>query len=210
VTTYAARERAELADLFDRLSPDAPTLCEGWSVRDLAAHLVMRERRPDAAIGILVKPFARLTDKARRDLAARPWPELVAMFRAGPPRWSPLNLAPDDAVNLVEFFVHSEDVRRAQTGWTPRRLDPALEDQLWRRLRTTARLLYRKARIGVILRRAGTSEQVRGKDGTPAVTVTGPASELLLHSLGRTAHARVEITGDPEAVRIFAATPLRS
>src|SRR5882762_622635 len=36
-------ERRELCDLFLELGPDAPTLCEGWTTLDLAAHLVLRE-----------------------------------------------------------------------------------------------------------------------------------------------------------------------
>jgi hypothetical protein len=41
---FDAVERTQLADLFDELGPDAATLLEPWTVRDLAAHLVMRER----------------------------------------------------------------------------------------------------------------------------------------------------------------------
>jgi uncharacterized protein (TIGR03083 family) len=46
--TLARAERAALCDLFDEVGPDAPTLCAGWTTRDLAAHLVIRERRADA------------------------------------------------------------------------------------------------------------------------------------------------------------------
>ena len=41
-----ARERAQVCLRFDELGPDAPTLCEGWTTFDLAAHLVVRERNP--------------------------------------------------------------------------------------------------------------------------------------------------------------------
>ena len=51
-------ERAEMCDLFASVGPDAPTLCEGWNTSDLLAHLLVRERRPDAAAGIAV-PFLR-------------------------------------------------------------------------------------------------------------------------------------------------------
>jgi uncharacterized protein (TIGR03085 family) len=50
----AQLERSRLCDLFLEVGPDQPTLCEGWTTADLAAHLVIRERRPDAAPGILV------------------------------------------------------------------------------------------------------------------------------------------------------------
>ena len=51
MTDVAAAERAALLDLLERLGPDAPTLCEGWATHDLAAHLVVRERRPVAGPG---------------------------------------------------------------------------------------------------------------------------------------------------------------
>ena len=46
MSTHAKRERLLLADLLETAGPDAPTLCEGWTTRDLAAHVVVRERRP--------------------------------------------------------------------------------------------------------------------------------------------------------------------
>ncbi|MGJ4074519.1 maleylpyruvate isomerase N-terminal domain-containing protein [Corynebacterium macclintockiae] len=48
-------EREALANLLQQSGPDAPTLCEGWSTRDLAVHLVIREYRPDAAAGLFFK-----------------------------------------------------------------------------------------------------------------------------------------------------------
>ena len=47
MSTFAKRERLLLADLLEAEGPEAPTLCEGWSTRDLAAHLIVRERRPE-------------------------------------------------------------------------------------------------------------------------------------------------------------------
>ena len=49
--------------------PDAPTLCEGWKTRDLAAHLVVRERRPDATLGIAVPFLADYTAKVQNKVA---------------------------------------------------------------------------------------------------------------------------------------------
>ena len=79
----ARLERAAICDLFDELGPDQPTLCEGWTTRDLAAHLVTRERRPDAAVGILVKPVSGFTEQVRAAAAKRPFEELVVfLFRS--------------------------------------------------------------------------------------------------------------------------------
>src|SRR5215207_846283 len=95
--TPAQTERSALCDEFDRVGPDAATLNEGWTTRDLAAHLVVRERRPDAAIGILAGPLARHTETVQRKVAERPWPEIVATIRSGPPRWSPMAIDAIDA-----------------------------------------------------------------------------------------------------------------
>ena len=208
---WARHERQELADLFAAVGPDAPTLDEGWTTRDLAAHLVTRERHPGAALGILVKPLAAHSEKVRHQVAQRAWGDLVDLVRSGPPRWSPMALEPIDRVtNTVEFYVHHEDVRRAADGWEPRPLDGELEHELWRRLKPACRLLARKAPVGLVLRRSNGDEATAKKPGPDGVTVTvtGPASELLLFAYGRQAHARVDITADEAATAALIAAPL--
>jgi uncharacterized protein (TIGR03085 family) len=199
MTSFAQSERAALSELFLEVGPDAPTLCEGWDARDLAAHLVVRERRPDAAVGIVVKPLAGHLDSVQHGLAHGDYDRLVATVRSGPP--FPLTLV-DAQINTAEYFVHHEDVRRAQDGWEPRDLDPRLESALWKILRMQGRMLFRHSSVGVALRRPdGTTHVARGAE--PMVTLVGPASELLLYAFGRTAHARVTIEGDPDAVTAF-------
>ncbi len=61
----AQLERQTLSQLFDQLGPDAPTLCSGWTTLDLAAHLVVRERRPDSGPGLVWPPMAGYTDRVR-------------------------------------------------------------------------------------------------------------------------------------------------
>jgi uncharacterized protein (TIGR03085 family) len=208
---WARRERQELADLFAAVGPGAPTLDEGWTTKDLAAHLVIRERHPGAALGIVVKALAAHSEHVRLRVAERPWGDLVDQVRTGPPRWSPTALdAVDRLANTVEFFVHHEDVRRAVDGWAPRPLDGELEHELWRRLKPMSRVLTRKAPVGLVLRRSNGDEvtaKKAGDDGV-AVTVTGPASEVLLFAYGRQAHARVDITADGAAAAALAAAPL--
>ncbi|MEO3858307.1 TIGR03085 family metal-binding protein [Acrocarpospora sp. B8E8] len=208
--THARAERRALSDLFDRLGPGAPTLCAGWTTADLAAHLVVRERRVDASAGIAVKFLAPYTRSVQNQLAARPYPEVVGMFREGPPRWTPYGLVPglDALVNTVEFLIHHEDVRRAQPGWEPRALPADLDDMLWRRLRTGGRLFFRKSPVGVVLRRADTGDKAGAKMAEPAVVVTGEAQELLLFAFGRQDHARVTLDGDPDAVDRLMKAPL--
>ena len=126
--TAARRERSALVETLRTVGPDAPTLCEGWNTRDLAAHLVVRERRIDAAPGILIPYFADHTAKVQDKVAqANGWNELMDKVASGPPIYSPFKLL-DPVANVAEMFIHHEDVRRAQPGWQPR-------PSLWQRLR---------------------------------------------------------------------------
>ncbi|MFJ9540677.1 TIGR03085 family metal-binding protein [Streptomyces sp. NPDC101225] len=200
MSTFAKRERLLLADLLEAAGPDAATLCEGWQTRDLAAHVVVRERRPDAAGGILIKQLASRLERVMAEFAAKPYEELIQLIRTGPPRFSPFQLKQvDEMSNTVEFYVHTEDVRRAQSDWTPRELDPVFQDALWSRLERSARLMGRGAPTGLVLRRPDGQTAVAHR-GTPVVTVTGEPSELLLFSYGRQNAAHVELEGDKDAV----------
>jgi uncharacterized protein (TIGR03085 family) len=207
--SYASDERTALCALFDETGPDAPTLCEGWRTADLAAHLVLRERRPDAAAGLMGGPLAAHTRRVNEMLAARvPFPRLVELIRSGPPPLSIYRIPGMDArLNLVEYFVHHEDVRRGADGWQPRELKDGLTDALWRRL-LASKLLFRRSPVGVELARddlatdAG-QRQVRmtARARTPVVTVTGHPAELMMWALGRTGAARVRLDGSTDAVR---------
>ncbi|WP_329341691.1 TIGR03085 family metal-binding protein [Streptomyces sp. NBC_01352] len=200
MSTFAKRERLLLADLLEAAGPEAPTLCEGWLTRDLAAHVVVRERRPDAAGGMLIKQLGPRLEKVMDEFAAKPYEELIQLIRTGPPRFSPFSLKQlDEAANTIEFYVHTEDVRRAQPDWSPRELDPVFQDTLWSRLERTARVLGRSVPTGLVLRRPDGQTAVAHR-GAPVVTATGEPSELLLFLYGRQNEAKVELDGDKEAI----------
>ena len=190
-TTLAQRERQTLCDLFVELGADAPTLCEGWQTADLAAHLVVRERRPDSGPGLVWPPLAGHTEKVRqaaRDRAS--WDELVATVRRGPP----LLLRPfDGAMNTVEYFIHVEDLRRAQEGWEPRDISPELADALWARVGPGG--MAKKVGATIVLTSPGRAEKRSGTG--PVLTLAGDPGELTLFGAGRQGAARVEISGDP-------------
>ena len=196
--TAAARERAALVETMRTAGPDAPTLCGDWTTRDLAAHLVLRERRPDAAAGILVAKLAGYTERKQRELAdGKQWPDLLHMVASGPPVYSPFKLL-DPLVNTTEMFIHHEDVRRAAPGWEPRQLDGDLAAALRRQVKLMARISLSRAPATVALTDTdGTVLASVGKG--PQCTITGAAPELLLFLSGRDA-ARIEITGDDTTV----------
>ncbi|GEB56784.1 TIGR03085 family protein [Streptomyces gardneri] len=200
MSTHAKRERLLLADLLEAAGPDAPTLCEGWRTRDLAAHVVVRERRPDAAAGAVVPALKERLDRVTAEFAEKPYEELIQLIRSGPPRFSPFTIKQvDEGANVVEFYVHAEDVRRAQPEWSARELDPVFADALWSRLEKAARLMGRKAPVGLVLRRPNGQTAVAHR-GTPVVTASGEPGELLMYLYGRQDSAKVALDGEPDAI----------
>jgi uncharacterized protein (TIGR03085 family) len=208
---YSRDERTALCTLLDEAGPEAPTLCAGWTTRDLAAHLVLRERRPDAGAGIVIGPLAGYTARVQQRLSSRTsYKELIKMIRNGPPKLSPWSIpGVDERANAVEFFVHHEDVRRAAPEWAPRDLDPGLSQMLWDRLRA-ARFVLRRVAVGVEFARedrdAGGDNsgfRMTVRRGTPVVTVIGTPAELTMWSTGRVSAARVRLDGTEPAVRML-------
>ena len=212
--THSRDERLALAALLEEKGPDAPTLCEGWATRDLVAHLVLRESRPDAAAGVMGGPLAGYTARAQQKLASRmSYAQLIEAFRNGPPKLSLFAVSRfEEAANTVEYFVHHEDVRRAGDEWTPRDLDPSLSEALWARLKS-ARLLLRKAPVGVELARddggqadppngaaAKVPYRITARRATPLVTVTGTPAELTLWAMGRVGASSVRLDGPKAAI----------
>lgn len=200
MTNPARAERAALCDLFLTVGPDAPTLCGDWTTRDLAAHLIVRENRPDAAAGILIKAVADHGEKVRLEVAKGEWTALVDKVRKGPPFWSPTRLgAVDRLANTVEFFVHHEDVRRGRELAEARTLDAALSDVLWGALGRMAKLLVRKAPGGLTFVDPDKGSVV-AKAGDPMVTVKGPVGELILFAYGRQANSHATLDGPADVV----------
>ncbi|MCG7610648.1 TIGR03085 family protein [Mycolicibacterium sp. (ex Dasyatis americana)] len=196
--TVARQERAALVESMRAAGPDAPTLCEGWTARDLAAHLVVRERRLDAAPGILVPQLAGYTERVQQKITeSTEWDALIDQIAAGPPLYSPFKLL-DPLVNVNEMFIHNEDVRRAQPGWEPRDLDDATVSALSRGIATMAKMAMGKSPVRVALT-TPTGKTLATVGTGPEVTVTGEPGELLLFAAGREP-ARVTFSGDDDAI----------
>ncbi|MEU8922703.1 TIGR03085 family metal-binding protein [Kitasatospora sp. NPDC048545] len=202
MSNHALAERHRLTELLAAAGPDAPTLCAGWTTRDLAAHLVIREHRPDAAAGIRIAALAARTRRVQDDYAARPYAELLRLFRSGPPVYSPFALpGADEAANTVEYFVHAEDVLRATGDPTPQPLPPGRAEALWRRLPMIARFeAGRRSPVRLVLTHPDGRSLTVGPVGTPTVHLTGEPGELVLFTYGRGARTTLTVDGDPDAV----------
>jgi uncharacterized protein (TIGR03085 family) len=155
---------------------------------------VVRERRPDSGPGIVWPPLAGYTDKVRRSVKDRtPWDKLVETVRRGPP----LLLRPfDGAMNTIEYFIHAEDVRRAQPDWTPRPLSPELSNALWARVGPGG--LAKKVAATIVISSPGREDKVAGSG--PRLVLTGDPGELTLFGAGRQAASKVELSGDDALV----------
>jgi uncharacterized protein (TIGR03085 family) len=190
---FVAKERTALSETFAERGPNQPTLCEGWQTRDLLQHLVLRDAGPlrTALIG-------KATAEARVQDAG--WADLIGQFRDGPPVGSLFRLPGADAAgNLEEFFVHHEDVRRGEPGWSRRELPAEIEDAIWRRLRSIiGRMSTRRTDVGVHVQRPN-GEHATLRAARPGVVVTGPPSELLVFLFGRQRAADVDLRGPAEA-----------
>jgi uncharacterized protein (TIGR03085 family) len=188
------RERVQVCDLLLELGPDAPTLCEGWTTADLAAHLVLREH------------FHRWSDAQRAVEKAKGLPAIVGRLRAGAPLipWRLPGIR--NVFNGLEYFIHHEDVRRAN-GRDPRPPMADLEALSWRMVGYSARRVARRIRpygLELVL-----PDGRRRRYGSGAMaTLTGPATELVLYLGGRRSAARVTLTGAGDAVAALERTKL--
>jgi uncharacterized protein (TIGR03085 family) len=211
MTHLARSERDAFCDSLLAAGPHAPTLCSPWDAAELAAHVVVRDRRPDLAPGIWVPPLAHRLEEGQAAYAAKPFPELVELVRSGPPVWSPVRLAPvDDVVNLVELFIHHEDVLRGDEQRGPRRVLADRESRaLWRSLSRLARLFFRRSPVGVVLRTPdGRTLHAHSTTELGTVVLAGRPEELLLTAYGRRRVAEIEVTGGEDAVDALWAAPL--
>lgn len=198
--SLARRERHALCDLALALGPDAPTLCGGWDVADLVAHLLVRENRPLGAVGIAVPALSGMAEREMAKVARQDFPVLVEKLRD--PGLTPYAIKPlERLLNTLEFFVHHEDLRRAQPGWEPRSLSAADQRRLWTAIRGGGRLAVRKAGVPVRIARSDVpGESATLRRGADPVTVSGPPSELVLFLFGRDRTRGLELDGPPESV----------
>ena len=198
--TLAQSERAALADLLEQLGPEEPTRCAGWNTGDLLDHLLVRERRPDAAAGIMLPFLKAWNARVSAVYDAKPFAQRLSLLRSGPPALHPARIpAVDRLTNDAEFFIHHEDVRRGRPGWQPRDVDAETTASLMALVKSPAvRFGVRRAGVGVVARLSD-GQEVTLHGGEPVVTVAGAPGEIVIWSSSRPA-ARVTLTGDPDAV----------
>jgi uncharacterized protein (TIGR03083 family) len=186
-------ERAGLADLLDDLTPDewaTPSLCEGWRVRDVAAHLSLAQLRPLPAAVAAVRArgsFDRMIRDTALRQAALPCEEFPRRIRAmvGSRRRAPF-LTPLEP--LIDVLVHGQDIARplGRSRPMPPGAAAAAADRVW----TTGFPFHPRRRLAGLRLSATDADWSVG--GGPAVE--GPLAALLLLMTGREAVIE-ELTG---------------
>jgi uncharacterized protein (TIGR03085 family) len=196
-TLLARREREALCDLGLVLGQDAPTLSGDWTAKELFAHLHLREHSLLGAPGLLIPPLSGLTDREMARIVRQDFTVLVERVRSR--GLTPYAIPPvDKAVNTLEYFVHHEDLRRAQPGWSPRELPPADESALWSAIRLFGRGLVRPAGVPVRIRRTDTGAEATLRGGGEPAVLSGLPSEIVMFLYGRDQHLGLEFSG-PDA-----------
>lgn len=208
-------ERVRFADLLRELGPDAPTLCEGWTARDLAAHMVVIEH-PEAWVGGgSSRKYAlanRLHDRVMDNQRGRTWAQQVERVRRGPAGGPFAWRAVREKMYIREYLIHHEDLRRAN-GLKPRTDVPELQEMGWKKATTVGKVGLKRATVppgyGIELVRSDTGERFTARPstlpGNKCVEIHGEPIELLLFAFGRRSAAEVDVQGDSEAVELLLA-----
>ena len=196
VSTADIRDRQlqRCCDALAAVDPGAATLCAGWSAHDLALHLWSIKREPLAWAGMVLPVLARLT-RQRAELIRSRWSyeDLIVQLRSesGAIACMPLDRWEDHRHALGEYYVHTQDVARPHGVLQPAP-DDDLQEALWLRTRTAARILRRRLPAGLVLEHPDGRRAAAGR-GRPEVVVSGAPSELICWVSGRKSVAVVTV-----------------
>lgn len=124
-------EKTALCDALAAVAAGVPTLCEGWIAHDLAAHVWVLKHEP-AGWAEAVLPQVRYLPRVKRRWS---YAQLVRRLRNDDSRILAMPLDPraGDGHAIGEYFVHCEDVRRAN-DLPVRHYSDELQDALWQRV----------------------------------------------------------------------------
>lgn len=190
---FVHAERNYTVELLKKLKPkqwSAKTLCDGWSVEDLAAHLVTRERNIIGGIGLVVPGLQKLHDKRLARVATHGHEYIIEKLQKYP-WYMPASL------NIAEFWVHNEDFLRGDLKMS--RSKPSKDDNeiIWSSLKGLAKVRNSMVKdLGnVTLHNIETREKLQftSKKSNKKTTISGTAGELLLYFYGRRKAAKVTI-----------------
>ncbi|MBG0561160.1 maleylpyruvate isomerase family mycothiol-dependent enzyme [Actinoplanes aureus] len=195
------RQRLAVADLLDDLKPadwDHPSLCDGWTVRDVAAHLTLQQLRLRDVFGLVrhwkggMHPTIQAA--ARRQAAALTPAQIVADIRdtAAARRY---NFGVTPVETLIDLLVHSQDIAIPLGRTHP--MPPEAAAVATRRV-LTMRIPPPPPSVRVVAGLHLTATDIGWSYGD-GPEVRGPIAALLLVSTGRTV-ALPQLTGPGAAL----------
>ena len=194
VRSLARREREQFAELLAGLTDDqwdAPSLCSGWSVREVAAHTVayLNQSLP-ALVANMIRnrgDVDRLNTRMLPGFAASTPAEIVELMRRDAVPSGAAGLY-GGRVALIECVIHQQDIRR------PLGFDRVVPEEVLRVALSYARIspVIDGARRTRGLRLAATDVDWSAGRGPE---VRGPGEALLLAMTGRTDAVRDELSG---------------
>ena len=171
--------------------------------RDLAAHLVVRERRPDAAGGILLPPLRGYAERVRRRIAARPY---AGAGGAGAPATGvePGQQPADRRAGQHDGVLHPPRGRPpGRSRVAAARAAPGLQAHArGSGPRLLARLSLRRFPADLWCRRPGTARSPWARGGE-RLRLVGAPGELTLFLSGRQRVARVQLDGPVASARLL-------
>ena len=189
---FVKAQRQFTIELLKELKPEQwkyKTLCKGWSVEDLAAHLVTRERNIIGGMGLVVPGLHRLHDKRIAEVTTHSHEYIIEKLEKYPSHM-PASL------NTAEFWVHNEDLLRGELEMS--RAVPSKQENeiLWSALKGFAkvrkRLMNDLGNVDLINTDTKEKLQIRFNKKPETTTITGLSGELLLYFYGRRSVAKVK------------------
>ncbi len=197
VMTLAMQERGDFADFLETLTPqqwEVPSLCDGWTVRDVVAHVISYEELGWAGI---LKRFARsgFIPSRAQEIGVREYSrsprELIDLLRAHQ-RPRGLTAMRGGMIALLDGMIHQQDIRRPLG--IPREIPHD-------RLRTALRLALTAPPIGAPKRARGLTLIATDLDWSrgSGPETRGPGEALLMAIAGR-GHAINELSGPGQAL----------
>jgi hypothetical protein len=191
---YCRRPRQPLARL-------PRSLLAPWTTRDIAAHLILRERDHLAGPGLILPgAWSRFAQRRQTALARRDFPWLTATLRSGPRRASS---APDGCAGWRASTSSSSTTR---TCAEPTAAAPGRTSPRWTRpCGATSGAGAGSSRGGCTARALSSSgrgpARPSARRGEPTARIAGPPGEMLLYLFGRQQAAQVEVSGPDAAVQ---------
>lgn len=181
-------QRLALVGLLESLESedwDRPSLCEGWRIRDVAAHVASA---PQLTLPAMIRLAPALLQhgmdgmilRDARSRGARPVEEILAELREwAPVRRGPFGLPPTEP--LIDALVHTQDIARPLGREVPTPVDAAVVAA--DRCRRLARSLGSREVVSAVTMQA---TDTAWSAGTGPV-IEAPMEELLMLCAGRPA-----------------------